>query len=552
MSKISQKPLAAISLLLLLSAFFFFFYLGRPALTDPDETFYAQSGREMLDRGEWATAYLYGAPQFEKPIFFYWLLKISYSIFGVNEVAARLPSALMGLAGVIGIYLIGAALFSKRAALLSAIILATNVEYIILSRACVTDMTLFVFMLFGVLFFLLGHLKGKGYFYMLSSAAFALAVLTKGPVAILLPGVVIALYFILTRDFKAIKNIPIISCILVFLAVSVPWYAVCYKLHGKEFIDVFFGFHNVTRFLEAEHKVGSQWYYNIPILFGGFLPWSVFLPLGFWRIFKKSRKAKDAGSLGSREGSIFLLIWFFVIFLFFSASSTKLPTYIFPCFITAAIAVGVLWDDFLKGLVGKSMKFSYWMLPVAIILGSIGMLVFVYFDSPMMLKGVVISALFLVIGIVLSSWAFANKRYAMSFGFIVLALALFLCPASKFLLPEVDRYETSKEIALKLKPLMKEGERLGTETNCQSGIAFYTGKFPVDLDKHHDMVKFVNSKDRVWIVMKEKNHRQLYDIAINHDDVKPSYMLYSVGKRAIVTNDIPEGCPYVIKREKAR
>ena len=102
-------------LLLVAAALFLFFYgLGDMALTDPDETFYAQTAREMLDAGDWTTPVIFGKPQFEKPAFYYWLVMISYMIFGVGEFAARLPSAIFGIAGVIGVYFLGRLFFSKK------------------------------------------------------------------------------------------------------------------------------------------------------------------------------------------------------------------------------------------------------------------------------------------------------------------------------------------------------------------------------------------------------------------------------------------------------
>ena len=312
MDKILEKPFLTISILLVLCAYLFFFRLGNMALTDPDETFYAQTAKEMLHRGDWATPYIYGKPQFEKPILIYWLVASSYKIFGINETSARLPSAIFGLLGVIAMYLLGKLLFNKRAGFLSAIILATNAEYIILSRACITDMVLTVLMLAGTLFFFYGYLKEKSYFYILSSAAFALAVLTKGPIAILLPAIIFLSFLFITKDLGALKKMPLGWCILVFILVAGPWYLLAYKIHGKEFIDAFFGFQNVTRFMQSEHKIGSQFYYNIPVVFAGFFPWSVFLPLGFWYFFKRSVSGRDT----ERAMPIFVLIWFFVILYF--------------------------------------------------------------------------------------------------------------------------------------------------------------------------------------------------------------------------------------------
>src|SRR3989338_9206224 len=101
MNKILERPILFILILSVLCGYLFFFQLGGMALTDPDETFYAQTAKEMLQANDWLTPRLYGEPQFEKPILFYWLIELSFKAFGVNEFAARLPSAVFALLGVI-------------------------------------------------------------------------------------------------------------------------------------------------------------------------------------------------------------------------------------------------------------------------------------------------------------------------------------------------------------------------------------------------------------------------------------------------------------------
>ena len=546
MNKIIERPLIAALILLVLAGYLFFFRLGGLALTDPDETFYAQTAKEMMNRREWLTPYLYDKPQFEKPILFYWLVEASFRLFGVNEFAARLPSALLGTLGLIAIYFLGAILFNKRAGFFAAIILATNVEYIVLSRACVTDMALATFMLFGALFFFYGYLREKGYFYLLSAAAFALATLTKGPVAIILPAAAIVISVLLTRDFKILKKIPFFQAAIVFLAVAAPWFLLMYKFHGKAFQDAFFGFQNITRFLQSEHKIGSQVYYNIPIILGGFFPWSAFLPYAFWRAFKKAHS--------ERKHLIFILSWFFVIFIFFSASSTKLPTYIFPSFISLALIVAVIWDDFLKEdrALWKPMAISHYLWIATAVIGAVGALIFIKFDYPEILTAASASAIFVILGTVLSFIAFINKKFTAAFFFIAYSAAIFLYPLSELALPAVERFETSKEIAGKLASYMKPGERLGAESNYLAGLAFYTGKFPVNLDQHHILCNFLGSSSRAWAVLKEKNHRELYELDSKPYYTKPSYMVYKVGKRAIITNLVPEDGKYIIKRERKK
>lgn len=559
MNRIFEKPVLFLTVIVLLCGYLFFFRLGAMALTDPDETFYAQTAKEMTARNEWMTPYLYGKPQFEKPIFFYWLVEASYRVFGINEFAARFPSAVFALIGIIAVFLLGRLLFSERAGGLAALMLATNVEYVILSRACVTDMTLFTFMLLGALFFFYGLIKEKKRFYILSSAAFALATLTKGPVFLALPLAVIFIYLIWTKNLKAIVKMPLVLCILVFLAVAVPWYALMYKLHGMAFIDAFFGFHNVTRFLESEHKIGSQVYYNIPIILGGYFPWSIFLPFGLWHMFKKIKTGQIRSGIKSvKNASVFVLTWLAVIFLFFTVSSTKLPTYIFPVFMSLALVTAVLWDDFLKSPAAasatvKGVKVSYYLFPVIVIIGSVAAGIYIYFDYPAIIGGVIISCIFLVFGTVLSLAAFIRKRFVPAMALIIYALAIFLYPLSRLVLPVLERYETSKEVSAQLLSFVSPGDKIASESNYLAGLAFYTGIIPeYDIDRHHMLVQFFNSKERVWGVLKEKNHRGLYDPETTTEYVKPSYVVYRLGKRTLVTNMVPEGRPYLFKRERPK
>ena len=125
-----------------------------------------------------------------------------------------------------------------------------------------------------------------------------------------------------------------------------------------------------------------------------------------------------------------------------------------------------------------------------------------------------------------------------------------MIPFGLLVVPEIERLETSKAISQKLLSWMKPDERLGAESNYLAGLAFYTDKIPMDLDKHDLVVQFLNSSDRVWAVQKEKNHRNLYNDVINPEYVKPSYMVYKSGKRVIATNKLPENGRYILKRER--
>ena len=525
-TKAFEKPIIVILLLLVLSAYLFFFQLNKIALTDPDETFYAQTAKEMVQKGEWLTPILYGKPQFEKPILFYWLVEASYKVFGINEFAARFPSALFGFLGLVGIYLLGRLLFNNRTGILSAVVLATSVEYIALSVACVTDMVLFVFMLFGALLFFYGRSKGKDYFYILSSAAFALATLTKGPIGFVLPAFIIAVYLLITRDLSIFRKwAALLVSSIVFLAIALPWYLIMYKLYAKDFIDAFFGFHNVTRFFVSEHKTGSQFYYNIPVILGGLVPWTAFLPLGLWRIFTGTRNPEP----GTRNSSLFILLWFFVIFIFFSISSTKLPTYIFPCFVSLALVIGKLWDDFLnepeKKIFKVGMAVSYYFLLTAVAVSLIGAYIFMKTDYPDIVSAAIITGIFLLFGVIISLTAFNMKKFVLAFFLTAYTIVVALYPLAKLVLPGIESYETSKTVSKVILSSFKEGDIIGCERYFRMGIAFYTDKTPVLIDSSHPTSELLRSDKRVFALIKEKN------MFTNN-----AHLLYKFGEKRLLTN----------------
>jgi 4-amino-4-deoxy-L-arabinose transferase-like glycosyltransferase len=538
MIKPLERPIIVILLLLVLSGYLYFFQLDKIALTDPDETFYGQTAKEMFLKGEWLTPTLYGKPQFEKPILFYWLIEISYKIFGINEFAVRFPSALFGFLGLVGIYLLGRLLFNNRAGIFSAVVLATSLEYLILSIGCVTDMVLFTLLLLGVLFFFYGQIRKRNYCYLLSSAAFALATLTKGPIGLLLPGFIIILYLVFTKDYAIFKNGALLAgALIVFVVIAKPWYFIMYKLHTQDFINIFFGFQNITRFLTPEHKIGSQVYYNIPIVLGGFFPWSVFLPLGFWQMFKGIRSTQYAVR-STRNAYIFILLWFLFIFLFFTASSTKLPTYIFPCFLSLALMTGKLWDDFLDNRAARSlakwMKVSYYCLSPLILLIFAGVCIFIGMDYPEILGKVVITGLFLVFGIALSFMAFKSRKFIAAFLLIAYSVALMMYPVDKLILPALEPHESSKALAEELLKYHKEGEAIGSEYDYRAGIAFYTGKVPVKITDYSTSHELMGSKERAWCILKQKNVADLNGPGV--DKPKNVIVVFKSGKKRLITN----------------
>ncbi|MGB2650704.1 MAG: glycosyltransferase family 39 protein [Candidatus Omnitrophota bacterium] len=524
-----------ILILLAVTLFLFFFQLGDMALTDPDETFYAQTAKEMLNEGEWITPTIFGKPQFEKPVFYYLLIVVSYIIFGVGEFAARFPSAVFGVFGILGVYLLGRLLFTPLCGFLSGLVLATCTQYLILARGCVTDMVLTVFILYCLLLFLMGWTRKRRVYYYIASVMAAFAVLTKGPIGLFIPGLVVFLYILFSRQWRELRQVPVLRCILIFLGISLPWYLVVNHMHGTSFVNEFFGFHNVTRFLVPEHRIGTSPLFYVPVILGGFFPWSVFLLFGAWDIWKRPALIGQTSEV--RGCNLFLLVWFLVVFLFFSASSTKLVTYIFPLFPVLAIVTGRFWERFVSEARAEegASRVSYYIFAALSLMAAVAAIILArheYAGTPAVL-GAALSAAIYLLGVIVSLFFLAKNRKFASFYAIVIAILVGVFPVARFVLPVVEVYESSKVLSDKVKELARPSDLVGGESDHRRGVAFYTDRTDVtDIHPHGALRDFISRPEKVWGIIQRKHYRQVKE---DMGDKVSNPVAWS-GKYVLITN----------------
>lgn len=527
-----KKEFIFIVILLSVASFLFFFKLGDMALTDPDETFYAQTAKEMLNRADYLTPFIFGKPQFEKPIFYYWLELVSFKFFGVGEFAARFPSALFGIAGIIGVYFLGRVFFSSLCGFLSALILATCTQYVILARACVTDMVLLVFILFCLLFFVLGWTRDKNFYYLFSAVFAAFGVLTKGPIGLFIPIATTIVYIVLSRQWKDLRKVPLAKSLLLFSIICLPWYIAAIKNYGGVFIEEFFGVHNITRFLKPEHAIGSAPFFYVPVIIGGFFPWIFFFFAGVSDMFKNKGMPAQVKAPG-----MFLSVWFLLVFLFFSFSSTKLVTYIFPLFPVMAVVTGRFWERVISKDGKRSDdygKIAYWSL----VIFSLPALVLIYFlvkHKYSAVSGDILCAgVIFVTGLILSLILFLRGNKIFSFFSIILFVMFLFIQIAMRVLPAIGEYESSRALACKLKELSKEGEAVAGESDHRRGIAFYSDRvFVKDIHPYSERISFFSQNEkRVWAILQRKHYNQV-------KQVNPEYVsepLFESGKYVLVRN----------------
>lgn len=328
-----------------LMACLFFYQLGSYWLFDVDEPRYAEAAREMIERQDWITPYFNYKIRLEKPVLFYWLLIGSYKLFGVSEFSARLVSAMAATSMVAMTWVFGRYWVSNRYAFLAALIVATSLEVIGLSRMSITDMTLAATMTATTLcLFQAVHQHPR---WWLAAGLFSgLAILTKGPVGLVLPGAVLTIYSVLTRQVRQTFLTPwFIAGIVTALGVAFPWYWLAYKENGQFFLDSLLS-NNVSRFSGKVDFHSEPAYYYVIVLVAGFLPWTPFLPATVRNTKQLFQTTPPWKSLNTAQAvHWFAAIWAVLVFLFFTIADTKLLTYILPMFPALGLWVAAGFDQ---------------------------------------------------------------------------------------------------------------------------------------------------------------------------------------------------------------
>jgi 4-amino-4-deoxy-L-arabinose transferase-like glycosyltransferase len=321
-----------ILLLAVLCGFLFFYGLGSFGLAGADEPRYAQVAREMFDRHDWVGPTLQGKPWLEKPVLYYWEAMIAYSLAGVSDKAARLPSAFDATLLVAAVYTF-LRRFRAGSELDGALITAGSAGIIAFARAASTDMPLASTFAIAMLSWFAWHEDRRRWLLAVSYGFLGLAVLAKGPVAAFLALVMVALFSAIERDWSILSRTLWWPGILLFFAVSLPWY-VAVQLRDPDFFRVFILEHNLARFgSNLYHHQQPFWFY-VPVLLLAVLPWTVWLVLAVLERFRRRVFTPQAASF-----TLFLLIWLLVPVIFFSFSQSKLPGYILPAVPAATLLV---------------------------------------------------------------------------------------------------------------------------------------------------------------------------------------------------------------------
>ncbi|MDP1634418.1 MAG: glycosyltransferase family 39 protein [Gallionellaceae bacterium] len=325
-------------LMLLLVAVVWFGNLEYRKLIRPDEGRYAEIPREMVVSGDWTTPRLNDLKYFEKPPLQYWATAVAYEVFGEHQWTSRIWAALTGFMGVLLAWFTGTRLFGRQAGIYAALLLGSSMLYSMMSHINTLDMGVTFFITLGIFSLLLAQKEERAAqrrnWMLLAWAALALSVLSKGLMGVILPGAALFLYSVFNRDIVIWKRMHWISGLAVFLLMVVPWFVLVIKAN-PEFFERFFIYEHFQRFTSKVHGRYQPWYYFVPVLLMGILPWTFLM---FDTLLRTWRGTVQQAKSFSAER--FLLVWAVFIYLFFSVSGSKLPSYLLPMFPALALLMG--------------------------------------------------------------------------------------------------------------------------------------------------------------------------------------------------------------------
>lgn len=530
-SKLTEKQLVFFWLIFCFCALTY--KLGGVPPYHSDENFYVESSRNMVESGDYLTPIYNDKKRFAKPILYYWLVSASYKIFGVNLVSARMTSALFGSLAVGLLYLVSRRLFEKRIALYSILILPATFLHFQISRWATTDIVMNFFVLLAFYFFVrlyqsdFKEITNTYLFYLVMALGF----MVKGPPAIIIPGVVVGVFLLVSKQIKFLPQLLIGRGAMIILLVNLPWFLTMYFLHGDEFSNHIIGAEIEARLV---HSAPFSFYY-FGVLFRYYLPWSLFFLAaifiqfgiyshsfsstpGVWAYFRLVPQSIKIHLkllfVKENESVLLCYVWILVCLILFTLIRTEHSRYMLP----ASPAVAILVAKFFVDMESKEgLNWLGYKIPVALTCFILFLAAFLsgvmlclsdlIYQVPM--QSLILPAVFLAGG--MGVFQFNKKRqcgrlvFAISFCLIVTFSLL-----SGEILPHASRYPM-KSFSERILSSKFSGPiavyRLG---NNRAKLGVLTGKRVVILYTPDQLKQFLATDAQVMVVMREERLRQAF------------------------------------------
>jgi len=474
-----------ILLLVGLGLVLFFWRLGSHDLWPPDEPRFALVAKEMWMRGDYSVLSLNDHLYTDKPPLFFWAINgFGRILGGIDEWAARLPSAIATLLALLLIERLGTWLYDRRTGLLAAPVFATSLQILERGRWASIDMTLNLFVLSAIVLLWLAREKAGGGRGLVPWAwiFMGLATLAKGPVGLLLPLLAIVPWALVQRDFRFARRVFAPAGVALFLVVTLSWFGLYAWRLGPGFALHVLLHQNVDRYVAAWNSTHPAWYYlwRFPL---GFFPWVLFLPWGVAQALSQEERDR-------RRAAVFLLMWIAAIFLFFSFSTGKRGVYIIPLYPAAAILVARLlaraWEGAGGGAAGertgpseaaRRLRVPLYLWAGAALLLLPALPLAARRRYPELLVAAAVLGLTFAAGAVAAALLHARGKTGGALACLLASFVFVVLVSTDTLLPWANRRGNIRGFAEQVRARLEPGAAFATTEEKRDAWVFYTGRF---------------------------------------------------------------------------
>ena len=527
-----SRPEILLALLVIIAAILFFYHLGERDLWDAAETRAAQIAREMLESGDYVVPNLNGEVIATKPPIFHYLLIVSYKIFGVNEFAARLPSALAGIAVTIITFLLGMSIFGPRGAFISGLILILSSKLWWHARSAQMDTTFTALIACAQLcaYRLLHGSSRPRIHQAVMFALMGLATVTKGLLGFAVPiGTCIA-FAAWERRWKLLRNLKAGRGVLIFLVFALPWFVFFILRAGADSAEEMFFRQQFTRFFSAFDRK-QPFYFYFGEIFEVLFPWSIFIPAFILLFFKGMTRELKARLR-------FPLAWFGVTFILLSLSQAKRGAYLLPLFPAAALLIGALWEHAIAGLAssgadrspsgkGRSWlhtlydrKFEISLSFFGFALGGAAVGAPTYFvlsdtmhEAPPQFVLLCLLAAFTGFGLLLAT---RKQAFRAAFALICVAAGFFFIYYTDALLPDRTWKRSVKPAAQRLVQLAGADGRAASYDIDRPGLYFYADRRILLLETPEGLADALQSTAPLTCLILDEDYQEIVSVLPRH------------------------------------
>ncbi|MCX6552779.1 MAG: glycosyltransferase family 39 protein [Acidobacteria bacterium] len=513
-------------LLLVAAVIPYFVNLGTTSIIDANEAFYSETPREMLESGDYVNSSFNYEPRFNKPPLSYWVVAGFYHAMGISLTAARLPIAIGALVILGTVFLLGRQAFSTDAGLWAALTLAATPRMLLFSRRIIIDVYTAMFVGLTLLCFVLAETQParRRRWLVAMYVAVGLGVMTKGPVAAVLPALVLGVYLAVTGRLHLVTRMMLPAGVLIVAAIVVPYYAALYAQHGWQYISTFIVDENLARYAEGVGAPNRGPLFYLPVVFTDlYFPWSLLLPFSFalvpWRdILAGSgwRRVWGADEAGppAVTGRLRLLfgLWIALIVGFFSLSKAQQDLYVLPFVAAGAPLVGGLVAQWLSGTGSAALqRATRWGVgAMATVLAILGALVAWFVGGsgePIHVAGAwPAGMLVLAGGLAALAWTIRHSRWK-----AVVTLAAAVIVAHWILviwaLPDFERYKPVPRLAQAIQQQAPAGSPVGTFRIATPSLVFYLRQHVTEMFDVNQLRDYLRANPRAYCVMRGEDYQ---------------------------------------------